>query len=94
MELLEHEWEVQAGRRVCTGERGVRGSYLRAEGLQSRSTHLEPRRALVTDPQGREGPSCCFLSPCFFCVRNSGPDHPERLYSNQRSRGIYGITSG
>lgn len=27
MELLEHEWEAQAGRRVCTGERGGRGSH-------------------------------------------------------------------
>lgn len=42
MELLEHEWEAQAGRRVCSGERGVRGSSLRAEGLQSYTTGLEP----------------------------------------------------
>lgn len=34
-----------------------------------------------------------FFVCLFFCMRNSGPDHPERFYSKQRTRGIYGVTS-
>lgn len=62
----------------------------------SRWLKLREHKARGTDEAGKV-PACSasFLPACSsFHMRNSGPDHPERLYSNQRARGIYGITSG
>lgn len=62
----------------------------------SRWLKLREHKARGTDEAGKV-PACSasFLPACSsFHMRNSGPDHPERLYSNQRTRGIYGVTSG